>query len=402
MVITVTNKKQLRTVHVTLDITDDEYNRLLTTLATYGAIFEEYGKWFVNNRTTNTTQAHCALYKDQVKKYPDVPTAIIQAARNRVSSSIKSYNSNNKNNKFSKVPKFTARSMSYPKTAVSLNIQGKLTFSLVGGKRARCIINIPKFFCDRYGDWCFQSAYIGIDKNGTPFANLVFTKHLPCKKSSCDIISMDRGVYNIYTTSTGEVKSSKRIRGIKRKYRHNRASLQRKVAHGSRSAKRRLKAQRGKEARFTRNESHIMTKELSIKDNVQTYVLEDLTGIRRRTRSTKFNSMLNSWNFSEFQKLLEYKCASRGISVVYVDPKYTSQMCSQCGYTHKKNRKSDVFQCTSCGFRSHADINAAVNIRDKYISTLPGDESSVRQGASQSPNGAPIIDGRASLTPWVR
>ena len=205
----------------------------------------------------------------------------------------------------------------------------------------------------------------------------------------------------MYATSTKEVKKSKKIRGIKRKYRHNRSSLQRKVAHGSRSAKRRLQAQKGKEARFTLNESHVMTKELSEKDNVNTYVLENLIGIRKRTRSRKFNDMLNSWNFSQFQRLLEYKCEAEGISVVYVDPKYTSQTCSHCGHVDKKNRKADVFRCVSCGFCEHADINAAYNIRDKYISTLPGEIPGVWQGASQSPNDAPVNENnsRASHAP---
>lgn len=381
--------QQARTVHVPLCLTDDEVSRLASTVELYGKIFDVYGRWFVDNTTTNTTRAHHALYAQQRELYPNMPTALVQAARNRASSCVKSYNSRNKNKRYAKPPVFTARSMSYPKTAVSLNSQGKLTFSLAYGARAKTQVNIPKFFTDRYGDWGFQSAYIGIDRNGKPFANLVFTKELPGKKSNGNVVGVDRGIYNIYATSTGEVKNSRKIRGMKRRYRHNKSRLQRKVAQGSRSAARRLHAQRGKEARFTRNENHIMTKDLAHKEHLPTYVLEDLTGVRKRSRSRKLNSMLSSWSFAQFQRMLEYKCAAQGIDVVYVDPRYTSQRCSKCGHTDKGNRQSALFHCLHCGYTAHADLNAADNIRDKYLSTLPGNQQpGVWQGVSQSPDDA--------------
>ncbi|WP_327634769.1 transposase [Kribbella sp. NBC_00482] len=46
-----------------------------------------------------------------------------------------------------------------------------------------------------------------------------------------------------------------------------------------------------------------------------------------------------------------------------VHPAYTSQTCSDCGHCAPENRESQaVFRCLACGFRAHADVNAAVNI----------------------------------------
>ena len=105
--------------------------------------------------------------------------------------------------------------------------------------------------------------------------------------------------------------------------------------------------------------------------------------------------MLHSWSFSEFEYMLIYKCMLHGISVEYVNPKYTSQTCSRCSYRNEKNRNKDTFICLRCGYTDHADINAAINIRDLYISTLQTDQSNnnqiasnVWQGACQSPNDA--------------
>jgi putative transposase len=60
---------------------------------------------------------------------------------------------------------------------------------------------------------------------------------------------------------------------------------------------------------------------------------------------------------------LERKLAYKADEVLKGDPAYTSQACSRCGHTDKSNRPSRaVYRCGACGFRLHADHNAAVNI----------------------------------------
>ncbi|MCS6876643.1 MAG: zinc ribbon domain-containing protein, partial [Aquificaceae bacterium] len=55
-----------------------------------------------------------------------------------------------------------------------------------------------------------------------------------------------------------------------------------------------------------------------------------------------------------------------GIEVVYVNPAYTSQTCSNCGYVHRENRKSrSEFECKCCGRKLHADVNASRNLLDR-------------------------------------
>ncbi|MET7542470.1 transposase [Streptomyces sp. NPDC005507] len=55
-----------------------------------------------------------------------------------------------------------------------------------------------------------------------------------------------------------------------------------------------------------------------------------------------------------------------GTVVVKVNPAYTSQRCSACGFVAGHNRESQaVFRCKApgCGHAEHADVNAAKNIR---------------------------------------
>ena len=68
-----------------------------------------------------------------------------------------------------------------------------------------------------------------------------------------------------------------------------------------------------------------------------------------------------SW--SEWFRQLSYKAADAGRNFIAVDPKYTSQTCSECGFKHPDNRKTQAdFECLSCGFKDNADHNGAVNI----------------------------------------
>lgn len=57
------------------------------------------------------------------------------------------------------------------------------------------------------------------------------------------------------------------------------------------------------------------------------------------------------------------KSAKHGGQVILVNPRHTSQICSDCGHKDKSSRKSQArFQCVSCGFIINADLNAARNI----------------------------------------
>ena len=64
-----------------------------------------------------------------------------------------------------------------------------------------------------------------------------------------------------------------------------------------------------------------------------------------------------------FLGVLRAKAESAGRIVVEIDPRHTSQRCSQCGHVAAGNRVTQAqFRCLVCGYESHADVNAARNI----------------------------------------
>lgn len=103
--------------------------------------------------------------------------------------------------------------------------------------------------------------------------------------------------------------------------------------------------------------------------------LEELKNIRKSspTKTGKgklFNQKLhNRFPYAQYQSLLRYKLAARGIDLVLVPPAYTSQQCSCCSRIDSRNRRSQSrFVCSfnDCGYRINADLNASINVGLRY------------------------------------
>ncbi len=121
---------------------------------------------------------------------------------------------------------------------------------------------------------------------------------------------------------------------------------------------------RGKEQRFRADINHKISKKIVESMNSgDTLVLENLSGIRNQRLRKTVRTMIHNWSFFQLEEFIKYKAEAKGISIIKVNPAYTSQQCSFCGHIDKANRKSSSFKCTSCNFQLHADLNAARNIR---------------------------------------
>lgn len=142
-------------------------------------------------------------------------------------------------------------------------------------------------------------------------------------------------------------------------------------AKGTKSAKRLLKKRSRKESRFTADVNHQISKSIvtEAQRTGRGIALEDLTGIRDRVRLRKPQRVaLHSWAFAQLAQFITYKAHTRGVAVVFVDPAYTSQMCSRCGVVCKSNRVSQaLYRCSSCGVSLNADTNAAINIARRGV-----------------------------------
>jgi len=104
-----------------------------------------------------------------------------------------------------------------------------------------------------------------------------------------------------------------------------------------------------------------------------TVVVEALP-VRGLSRSRLAKQILDcSW--AEWFRQLAYKAESAGRQFIAVDPRYTSQTCSECGFVHKDNRKTQAdFECLSCGYKDNADHNGAINILARIEPSFANEE----------------------------
>jgi IS605 OrfB family transposase len=177
-------------------------------------------------------------------------------------------------------------------------------------------------------------------------------------------LGVDLGIVTLATDSDGEAFSGQQVERRRQWYQTRRQALQ-KVA--TKSAKRRLKRLAGRQRRFQKDTNHTISKRLVAKAErtKRALVLEELKSIRQRARvkGPQQRARHSNWAFGQLRAYISYKAQRVGVPVVCVDPAYTSQRCSACGHTERRNRKSQAeFCCVVCHHQLPADYNAAVNI----------------------------------------
>ncbi len=232
-------------------------------------------------------------------------------------------------------------------------------------KRQEIAIRVPEYHKDKIS-WKVCSADLCQDKNKRLFLHVVVEKEAAIFKENGKAIGVDLGIARPAVTSNNQFLGSCTWKEVNKRNFEFRKKLQ---AKGTKSAKRHLKKLSGKENRFRTNCDHILARDIvSIADQGTVIVLEDLTHIRSRTKGKReFNRRMHSWSFSRLASFISYKAQMKGALVTYIDPRHTSQECSQCGYKDRKNRKTQSwFSCKKCFFEMNADLNAAKNIRARY------------------------------------
>ncbi|HEY7343365.1 MAG TPA: transposase [Ktedonobacterales bacterium] len=208
-------------------------------------------------------------------------------------------------------------------------------------------------------------------RDGTFFLAITVDTPEPVASEPDDFLGVDLGIIQLATTSDGEFLNHStgpkhaHVNQVRARYSRFRQKLQKK---GTKSAKRLLKKRRGREKRFVKDVNHCLSKAIvsTAKGTGRGIALEDLTHIRSRVNGSKRQRrVLHGWSFWQLRAFIAYKARLNGVGVVYINPAYTSQTCSACGHCEKANRTSQSrFLCRSCGFSAHADVNAAMNIRE--------------------------------------
>lgn len=198
-------------------------------------------------------------------------------------------------------------------------------------------------------------------KKGKWYFSFAITFELQNEVLNSKAIGVDRGLKYIAVAGDKETDDylhfhGKHIGHIRRKF-----SRLRRIFQKNKNIKA-LKRLENKEQRVIQYWNHVISKEIvkfAKKQGASVIKIEDLKNIRSMKKFWKRSDRnINSWAFYELESKLTYKAELAELEVQKVNPFKTSQECSSCGNTMKKNRRGSLYKC-SCGYKKNADVNAS-------------------------------------------
>ncbi len=164
------------------------------------------------------------------------------------------------------------------------------------------------------------------------------------------------------------------------------AKWQKIVARRSKGSKRReiAKARLQKTYEYSTNQSDDYLHKLSdtlVKSGYTSFAVEDLH-IQNMVKNHRLAHSIQNASWNRFIQMLSYKAESAGMKVIKVDPRDTTQECSNCHYIKKETMRltleDRIYHCNICGLTLDRDINASINILHK--ATTLGQRESHAQG----------------------
>ena len=207
------------------------------------------------------------------------------------------------------------------------------------------------------------------------------------------VVAVDLGETQLLTAMLGDGRTlmynGREIKSLRRYWQKVRRKVKPPVEGQKKS--RRYSQIDVKESRQVSHRLHIITRDFvngCYKAGVKTIVMGDLTGIRSSINYGKAtNQRLHAWSFAKVVEMIRYKADMLGMKVVQISEAYTSKTCHKCTTCAKSNRISRGYTKCSCGWKAHADVNAAANIFEKFTNLSPLNR---RCGAVEAPAVMPL------------
>jgi transposase len=267
-----------------------------------------------------------------------------------------------------------------------------------------------------------RMARVTCDKTGRWHVSFPAPQPAIRRESTKGSVGLDRGIRTALVTSDGQHYRAPRISAAQAQ--HYIALQQRMARQHKRSAKRERTrrtlavmaarvADRRRDwaekisTRIVSDHDLVVLEKLNIKGMIRRPAAKpdpDLAGNflrnQARARASLSRGILAScWGV--LAERLEHKAVASGVTVVQIDPRFTSQQCHVCGHTAKENRESQaVFRCQECGHEDHADRNAARNILARGLLLTTGElvpAHAPGHGVSR-PQKSPALAGAAGIT----
>ncbi|QGZ92243.1 RNA-guided endonuclease InsQ/TnpB family protein [Microcystis aeruginosa] len=187
-------------------------------------------------------------------------------------------------------------------------------------------------------------------------------------------VGLDVGLKVFYANSDGETveipqfyrKAEKRLNRLNRK----KSKKFRKGQPQSNNYQKARKRYARKHLRVSRQRKGFASKEALRVIKSNDFIAYENLNVQGMVKNSKLAKSINDVAWSTFRQWLEYFGFKYGKATVAVAPHNTSQNCSNCGQKVPKSLSTRTHICPHCGYVEDRDINAAINILKKGLSTV--------------------------------
>jgi len=227
-----------------------------------------------------------------------------------------------------------------------------LHLSSIGNKT---IIDIPIKLHKHFYKWNNKGERLNYYIITKDYVQFCFKIETGPKKERKQTLGLDSGINSLASLSTGEqlgLNIKEQIEKINKK------------KYGSKGQKRARKA--------LKQIMDEIAKQLTSDDNIDCIVVEKLSNLNYKSKIKKKSSkglrkVIGSWVWRYWLTRIQMNCEENRVFFRSVHCYNTSITCNECGHTDKRNRQGDIFLCLNCGHTDNADINAAKNILDLFL-----------------------------------
>ncbi len=181
---------------------------------------------------------------------------------------------------------------------------------------------------------------------------------------------LDVGLTHFYTDSSGEkIDNPRFLRRDEKKLK----KLQRRLSRTKKGSKNRIKARnrlgRAHLSVSRRRNDWVCKLAQRVVQSNDLVAVENLK-VRNMVKNHHLAKSISDAAWYRFREWLEYFGKVHGVPVVAVEPKFTSQNCSNCGEKVVKTLSTRTHACPHCKYAADRDENAAINILKSALKQL--------------------------------
>jgi putative transposase len=299
---------------------------------------------------------HLITLKQLKPEFSRIHSQVLQNIAKRIKDSYTNFYARRRIGLKAGLPRFKKygryKSVTYPQ--FGFNIEGnKLNLSKIGNVRIRQHRELPgqiktltvkRMPSDKW--YAFFSCIVEAQPKEKPFED----------------VGIDVGLNSYAVLSDGvRIRNPRFYRKEEKRLGLLQRGLSRKVRGSSNWVKAKTRVARLYEKIGNRRTDFLHKASRKIADAYETVYVEDLK-IGNLVKNHCLAKSISDAGWGSFISMIAYKAESAGGRLLKVDPRNTTQNCSQCGEYVKKSLSDRMHKCPRCGLKMDRDLNASKNI----------------------------------------